>query len=1143
MSTFDSVRQNADALHATLIESGADPLDPTGLVDAALEALDLDLYLLESDDPALKGSRALYDDQAGLILCENIGSPVDRAILIAHEIGHARLHAGSVSCTEDDINLEQSTETAPVGLQRVEDYGAQERRELQANVFARDFFLPRRYAKRLFIEENMTATTIAERTTLPLNLVRQQLFDSLLLPDPSPEPTDSSTVFVSSPDPKQDLAVNHSGAPFQLQAGPGTGKTRTLVKRIEKLVDDGVDPASILVLTFSNRAAGELSERLHLAVPEATHRIWIGTFHAFGLDVVRRHYDLLSVSNHPALFDRSDAISVLEEILPTLPLVHYRNLWDPSLVLRDIIGAISRAKDEMVGAVAYRKLASAMLERAASADDEAIKAAQKCLEIADVYDLYEEALRNHGGVDFGDIIMRPTQLLESNEAVRITAQLRHRHILVDEYQDVNRASARLLKAVAGNGERLWVVGDTRQSIYRFRGASSENMAVFASDYPGSKIDRLENNYRSTEKIIRTYSSLAHRMGASTGMLPLNLDAKFAAESTQPEVRSFASLEAESLGVAESISELHRQGVRFKDQAVLCRTHKRLNEIAFALEGQGIPVLHLGSLFEREEIRDLLSIISLLINPHGDALVRIAAMPRYAMSLQDTYRAISYLRETSDGKTCSPVEAVNAPDLTPQGKKSLELLATDLNGLDGTSSPWDALSSYLLDRTEFGRELGANDSVADQLRAVAVWQFLNFVRDQSPVGSGLPLQRLLDRVRQMVLLAEERDLRQVPDAALQLDAVRMMTVHGSKGLEFEAVHVPGLTVSSFPSNNRGQRCPPPEGMITELDGLSVKEVAKKAHTDEEECLFFVALSRAKTQLRLYRSKTLPSGSNRKASPFLSWLSQDVLIERDMPRSTTSSNAHPGLAQVSVTTSADYVLTQGRLESYDKCPRRFFYTHILGLGGARKSTAFSRTHDCLYDFLRWLANARTNGNPTLESAEIAFENIWQKRGPIDHAYVDEYRQLASRLIGSAVTSGATRQFRSAHHITVDLDGGRFHLQPDEVAELPDGRVAVRRVRTGYKRSNEYTRLEYALYVMAAQSEFGSKAIVEALHLTDDTVESVTLSNLKLNNSRSKASGMLNSITEGRFQPNQDAVVCPRCPHFFICAATPDGVLKIS
>jgi DNA helicase II / ATP-dependent DNA helicase PcrA len=582
-------------------------------------------------------------------------------------------------------------------------------------------------------------------------------------------------------------------------------------------------------------------------VPDQAPRIWIGTFHAFGLDLIRRYHDKLGLPPDPALFDRSDAIEVLEDVLPTLPLVHYRNLWDPALVLRDIVGATSRAKDELVDESEYHALVQAMQDLATDPDGQ--EEAAKALELAQVYKIYQETLRNGRSVDFGDLIMRPTLLIETDEAVRTAVRLRHRHVLVDEYQDVNRASARFLRAVAGDGNRLWVVGDARQSIYRFRGASSINMVRFAGEYTGAVVDRLSVNYRSSQEIINAFSAIAPHMAASQGMLPLALEANKGSSRIRPQLCRFETLDDEAAGIAASIRELEASGIRLRDQAVLCRTNSRLNDIAVALEVRGIPVLHLGSLFERDEVRDLLALLTLAIDPFGDGLARVGAMPCYNVPLQDIRAATQALRSLPGPAAGKLREVMSDKALSAEGRDGLARLAADLEGIPSSASPWEMLLTYLLDRTKALADMAQRETVRDRMRAVATWQFLNFVRDRSPVGGGAPIQRALDRVRHLVLLAEERDLRQIPAGALHMDAVRLMTVHGSKGLEFEAVHVPGLTKQSFPSSYRGQRCPPPTGMIEGEDG-SDPESGAKAHNMEEECLFFVALSRARSHLRLY-----------------------------------------------------------------------------------------------------------------------------------------------------------------------------------------------------------------------------------------------------------------------------------------------------
>jgi DNA helicase II / ATP-dependent DNA helicase PcrA len=1139
MESFEAIRRIAAKLNAEIVASGASPLQPLALVVSAVHALELELVWLTPGHTALKGARALFDDQSGTIACETAGSDVDRAQLVAHELGHVSLHAMSSACRAEDIDASRSTEAAPVGLQKVEDYGARERRELQANVFAREFLLPRALARRLHVDDGFGVSAISATTGLPENLVRQQLFDVLLLPAAV---EDSGEVRVRSArdDRSQDRAATHRGSAFQLQAGPGTGKTRTLERRVRSLIDEGIDPSSMLALTFSNRAAAELSERLIAAFPGSAERIWIGTFHAFGLDLIRRYHDSLGLPADPVLFDRSDAIEVLEEILPTLPLVHFRNLWDPAMVLRDVVTAISRAKDEMTDARRYRELAEAMPRGGGPGDTRT--AADKCLEVARIYEVYEQALRDNGAVDFGDLIMRPTLLLESNDSLRAAIRLRHRHVLVDEYQDVNRASARLLAAIAGDGKRLWVVGDTRQSIYRFRGASSSNMELFTRDYPGSKTDQLDLNYRSTKQIVDTLVAIAPRMGASQGMLPLAFTSDRGIGPTKPEIRKFETLEDEAEGVAAGIRELERAGVRLCDQAVLCRGNRRLAEMAEALEQRGIPVLHLGSLFEREEIRDLLSLLSLAVDRFGSGLARVGSMPRYRIPLQDIFRIVQHLRTTEVKALSALPDLGKVEGLSLEGAKGVALLAADLGGLGASSSAWDFLSHYLLDSSRFAAELAGRDSVRDRMQGIALWQFLNFVRERSPIGSGAPIQRTLERVRQLVLLAEERDLRQVPSGALHLDAVRLMTVHGSKGLEFEAVHIPGLTVASFPLSNRGQRCPPPDGMIDRPPGVTTQEEARRSQDDEEECLFFVAVSRARTNLRFYLPRRQSNGNQRKPSPFLDWLPTRLVSEIQSPaKLPLPPDARLPESRVPVTHKAVRAFTDAELSLCQKCPRRFFYTHILGLGGAKKPTAFTRTHDCLYGLIEWLGDARQGKEPTLSEAEAAFEEIWTKRGP-DHAAAAEYRRLASRLVSALIKAGAGRRFRTSEPLAVDLPNGRVMVTPNEIAELPNGMIVLRRVRTGAKRSEEYDDLTYSLYQLAGEAHFGRRFRLEALHLTDDVAEDVPITARKLQNRKEKTEEMLASIGTGQFPTDLDAVRCPRCPHFFVCPALPEGPLSI-
>jgi superfamily I DNA/RNA helicase/Zn-dependent peptidase ImmA (M78 family) len=1133
MDGFELVRVAARKLREELSSAGYGLATSSDIVGAALRRLEVDTCPLTADDPLLKGARATFDHQGRLICYANDGNDAQRAVLIAHEIGHVRLHASSSACSEHDIDGAQPSEVAPVGLQRVEDYGGRERRELQANVFARELLLPRVDARRLYLDDQLGATAIAEKLVLPRELVTQQLLDALLLPEEQEQSRSEGPTLTA--DESQDRAARHRGSPFLLQAGPGTGKTRTLVRRVLGLLEDKVEPSSIAILTFSNRAAGEVYDRIAQVAPDASAMIWIGTFHAFGLDLVRRYHDRLDLPADPVLFDRSDGIAVLEEILPTLGLVHYRDLWNPARELRDMLVAISRAKDELIDAEGYRLLAQRMVDAAAT--DEARKAGDRALEVARVYALYERKLCEHGAVDFGDLVMRPTLLLERDRAVQVAVSHRHRHVLVDEYQDVNRASARMLRALSGDGKLLWAVGDSRQSIYRFRGASSVNMARFTEDYPTAATDQLSINYRSSPEIVKTLIAIAPQMKASKDMLPLAFEAR-SSSAPMPEIRRVETPNDEIEAIAIAIRELEADGVTLRDQAVLCRSNGRLNQIAAGLEARGVPVLHLGSIFERDEIRDMLALLSLVAGRLGDGLVRVGAMARYQIALQDVHTALAWLREQPASVARRLGQLATDAALTDPGREGIERLAIDIDGFHPGSSPWDVVTTYLLDRTRMLADLAVAQSIAGRVQALACWQFLNFVRQDVP-GKGPRIRRLLDRVRMMVLFAEERDLRRVPAGALHMDAVRLMTVHGAKGLEFEAVHLPGMTVTSFPANPRGQPCPPPHGLIEGLED-GVDDAAKRAHGEEEECLFFVAVSRARRHLRLYAASKQANGKNRKASPYLEWLRGHAADRSVAVNSTTVAAASPHERNVEVQWPADWHVIHHKLKSHETCPRRFFYTHVLGLGTARSITAYTQTQDCLHEMIEWIARARAEGSIRDEEAVAKLHEIWTARGPAEHAFAAEYLQLAETMVRRLVRSGPGLRFRPPSGLTLDLESGRVVVEPDELAEDPDGTIVLRRVRPGTARKDEADRLEYKLLHLAAARAFETGHRVEVVHLTDDARAPIDLTTKKLASAETETGDALASIRAGLFPPKIDGYTCPQCPHFFICPSIPSGKL---
>src|SRR5712691_6117320 len=535
--------------------------------------------------------------------------------------------------------------------------------------------------------------------------------------DGEAKPGDGARVILKKEYDAFQRAAIEAATPALIVAGPGGGKTSTLIGRVEYLIDElAVEPGHILALTFSRKAAQEMEERLQLVLhghdraegetAQGTPMPTVSTFHAFCADILRTYGDRVGLRPDFALVDETEGYFLLRQLAREMQLSQYRNLASPAYYFPDFLKAISRAKDELVTPEQYQQLAQRMVEQAL--DEESELSAKKALEVASIYRLYQEGLRRRGDTDFGGLIMLAVQLLEEFPEVRNEQQQRFSHILVDEFQDINRASGVLLRLLAGDERRVWVVGDANQAIYGFRGASPANISNFQADYPGAVVLPLSCNYRSRPDIVDLAESFRGQQLDAQREPGQNQPVR----PTQPDTYVTLAVAADNAGeleglVADIRSRLGQgaQGYGYQDIVVLCRRRAQARKITRALALAGLPVIEQGGILGQPHIKELISIVLLLAEPSGMGILRAARQSEHAFSQSDIESLLLSAREQRRAAGELIVGDEAPASMSIEGRRSLRHLSKILQALwQNAPNVWSLLAQYLFIETSIMREL-------------------------------------------------------------------------------------------------------------------------------------------------------------------------------------------------------------------------------------------------------------------------------------------------------------------------------------------------------------------------------------------------------------------------------------------------------
>ena len=651
---------------------------------------------------------------------------------------------------------------------------------------------------------------------------------------------------------EQVAAVSCVDGPVLIVAGAGSGKTRVLTSRIAYiLAEKQCDPARILALTFTKKAASEMKERIALMVGEKrARRLYMGTFHSVFIRFLREFAEVLGYPKTFTIYDTSDSVSAIKACIKELQLDE--KVYKP----KDVLSRISMAKNNLVTPGAYRRNATAQQNDAAA----------KKPRIVDIYELYAHKCKLSGVMDFDDILLNMNMLLRDSQEAFMSIAGRFDYIMVDEYQDTNYAQYLILKKLSQLHQNICVVGDDSQSIYAFRGAKIENILNFKKDYPQHHIFRLEQNYRSTQVIVNAANSLIARNSAR---IPKECYSRGDEGEKIRLIQAYTEQEEALLVASSIVSRIHSAGAQYQDFAILYRTNNQSRALEEALRKRNLPyVIYSGhSFFERAEVKDMMAYFKQAANPSDDeSFKRVVNKP--ARGIGDT--SLNALAAAAVGHQTSLFKAAYAEDLESYGLKAAAIkkireFCEIINGLAVRALKDDAYDVAVALAMQSGllAFYKADTSIEGQSRTANVEELLNYVKayveekqsemfeemqEEGTVGEGVELAAsdlpkvLLGDFLENISLLSAVDMEDDEEGT---NKVVLMTVHSSKGLEFPYVYVVGMEENIFPSGGW---------------------MASESEIEEERRLFYVAMTRAKKAVAFSFAQTrMRNGKHESNSP--------------------------------------------------------------------------------------------------------------------------------------------------------------------------------------------------------------------------------------------------------------------------------------
>jgi len=889
---------------------------------------------------------------------------------------------------------------------------------------------------------------------------------------------------------EQRIAVAAKDGPILIVAGAGTGKTRAITTRVAYLLSSVKDlkPENILALTFTDKATDEMRQRIEGIVGEGARDIWIYTFHAFARKIIAENGSHIGIPANFKILDDVEKWIFLKKLLPEFKLDYYLQLADPSGILSSFVRFISRAKDELILPQEYKEYAQTLRrefkKKRLSADEASYEELEvkREEEVARIYNVYQKRALERNALDFGDLILYTIKLFNERPNVLRHYQEQFRYILVDEFQDTNIAQIELLAMLASYRKNICVVGDDDQAIYRFRGASYASFLKFREKYPALKTVKLTQNYRSTKRILENASRLIAHNG------PDRYDPKKNLWTENPKGKAVMAIVAHDYGdearaVADEIEALYAglkgDKKRYSDIAVLYRAHAHKNILLKELQNRAIPavVVRGVGLLETEEIRDIIAYLKAVEDPSDSvSLFRVLTAPVWNIDIEDLI-SISNMASREEIPIYDVIKKADSiKGLGGKTKKRLAEFREHLKKFMREAKRREAseLFTMLIEESGYLRSLLKERNAGSEQKILNTGKFFGFIIKYLKNNPDQSLSGFLNYLNSFM---EAGGNAEQEDVTLHEDAVRFMTIHSAKGLEFPYVFIVSLVQSRFPTPKRRESIPFPDSLMKE------RLPTGDFHRQEERRLCYVAMTRA--QERLYLSGI--DKPNNRASMFLKEVMSEEAREAgdisltDIELSSDAGSRIEALLGrfkrleedkgISYKLPKPDKLSFTQLNTYNTCPLQYKFTYVYRIPRRRRNalTFGSNIHSTLEDFFTLVQEKKEVNEKVLFEL---FDKHWTSFGYESRMAENNYRKTGQSSLKVFYEKHKEMLHKPPLFLEkkMDLKVGDFVLDVriDRIDDLGKGCAEIIDYKTGKPKDDDFAEssLQLSIYAIAAK-----------------------------------------------------------------------------